>query len=48
MASLISKAAAFARSPQGRALADKAKVAATDPKNRAKIEELRTKLGKKR
>ena len=38
--SLFSKVAKFASSPQGRAAIEKAKTAATDPKNRAKIDGL--------
>lgn len=48
MASLTSKLADIARSPQGRRLADKAKEYANKPENRRKIEELRAKLAKKR
>lgn len=48
MASLFSKVGEFARGPQGRALAEKAKRAAQDPKNREKIDQLRAKAGRKR
>ena len=44
MASLISKVAMFARSPQGRAAIAKAKEAANDPKNRAKIDQFVAKV----
>lgn len=45
--SLFSKVTRFASSPQGRALVDKAKQAAQDPKNREKIEQIRSKRGRK-
>jgi hypothetical protein len=45
--SLFSKLSRFARSPQGRQLADKARRAAKDPKNRARIEQARTRLAKR-
>jgi hypothetical protein len=44
MASLIDRVARFARSPQGRRMADKAKRFASDPKNRQKIEQYRRKF----
>jgi hypothetical protein len=44
---MFSKLAKFARSPQGKKLADKAMQAAKDPKTKAKIEEQRAKLAKK-
>jgi hypothetical protein len=47
MAGLMSKVAKFARSPQGRKMADQAKRAASDPKNRAKIEQYRKKFANK-
>jgi hypothetical protein len=48
MASMIKRLADFARSPQGRQLAERAKQAAQDPQNRRKIEELRQRLSRKR
>jgi hypothetical protein len=48
MASLIGKLARFATSPQGRALAAKARKVASDPKNKAKIESYRRKLAESR
>lgn len=48
MASLMQRIAKFARSPQGRELADKAKQAAQDPENRKRVEDLRRRLGRKR
>lgn len=48
MASLMGRLAAFARSPQGRELAEKAKQAAQDPQNRKRIDELRQRLTRKR
>lgn len=44
MAGLMSKVARFARSPQGRKMADQAKRYASDPKNRQKIEQYRKKF----
>ena len=44
MAGLMSKVARFARSPQGRKMADQAKRYASDPKNRQKIEGYRKKF----
>lgn len=48
MAGLMSKVARFARSAQGRKLADRAKQISADPKNRQKIEELRGRMSRKR
>ncbi len=48
MAGLMSKVTCFARSPQGRKLADRAKQMAADPKNRRRIEELRARASRKR
>jgi hypothetical protein len=48
MASMMSKLARFAQSPQGRKMAAKAKRLAADPKNRAKVEEYRRKLANRR
>ncbi len=48
MAGLMSKVARFARSPQGRKLADRAKQMANDPKNRRKVEQLRDRASRKR
>jgi hypothetical protein len=45
--SLLSKVAAFARSPQGRQMAEKARRASKDPKNRARIEQVRARLAKR-
>ncbi len=47
MAGLFGKVARFASSPQGRKLMDKAKDAATDPRNRAKVEEAAKRLRSK-
>jgi hypothetical protein len=47
MAGLMSKVAKFARSPQGRKMADQAKRYASDPKNRQKIETYRRKFANK-
>jgi hypothetical protein len=44
MASMMSKLARFAQSPQGRQMADKAKRFASDPKNKQKIEGYRKKF----
>ena len=44
MASLMDRVSKFARSPQGRKMADKAKRFASDPKNRQKIEGYRKKF----
>ena len=44
MAGLMSKVARFARSPQGRRMADQAKRFASDPKNRQKIDGYRKKF----
>ena len=48
MPSLMSKVTQFARSPQGRRMADQAKRMASDPKNRQKIEGYRRRFAKKR
>lgn len=48
MASLMRRLTDFARSPQGRALAEKAKQAAQDPQNRKRIDDLRQRLPRKR
>ncbi|MGM1063691.1 hypothetical protein [Saccharothrix sp. Mg75] len=40
MASLFSKIAAFARSPQGRRVTEQVKNAARDPRNRAKAQQV--------
>ena len=45
--SLISKVAQFARSPQGRRMADQAVRAARDPKTRKQIEQVRSRLMKR-
>jgi hypothetical protein len=42
--SLVTKLAKFARSPQGRQMADKAVRAAKDPKTKRQIEAARSKL----
>jgi hypothetical protein len=47
MAGLMSKVTRFARSPQGRKMADQAKRYASDPKNKAKIEQYRKKFANK-
>lgn len=47
MASLFSKIAAFARSPQGRRVVERAKYVARDPRNRAKAEQLLRKFRKR-
>ena len=47
MAGLMSKVARFARSPQGRKLAQRAKQASADPRNRQKIEQLRGRIFRK-
>jgi hypothetical protein len=44
---LMSKIANFARSPQGRRLANHAKTFASKPENRRKIEQFRARLTKK-
>ena len=48
MAGVMSKVARFARSPQGRKLAERAKRASADPKKRQKIEQLRGRISRKR
>jgi hypothetical protein len=45
---LMDKIARFARSPQGRQMAEKAKRFANDPKNRQKIEGYRRKFANRR
>lgn len=47
MAGMMSKLARFARSPQGRQMADKAKRFASDPKNKQKIDGYRRKFANK-
>ncbi|MEU4739978.1 hypothetical protein AB0G02_05855 [Actinosynnema sp. NPDC023658] len=47
MASLFSKISAFARSPQGRRVAEQVKQAARDPRNKAKAQELMRKFRKR-
>ena len=46
--SLLSKVAHFARSPQGRRLADQAVRRARDPKTRRQIEQVRSRLMQRR
>lgn len=46
MASLFSKLAAFARSPQGRRVAEQVKQAARDPRNKAKAQQVLRKFRK--
>lgn len=45
--SLLSTAARFARSPQGRKLTEKVKEKARDPETRRKVEELRGRTARK-
>jgi hypothetical protein len=45
--SLLNRVATFARSPQGRRLAEQARRAAKDPRNRARIEQVRARLAKR-
>ena len=45
--SLLNRVAAFARSPQGRRLAEQARRTAKDPRNRARIEQVRARLAKR-
>ncbi|MEA2436989.1 MAG: hypothetical protein QOF65_1545 [Thermoleophilaceae bacterium] len=45
--SLLSRVATFARSPQGRRMAEQARRAAKDPRNRARIEQVRARLAKR-
>jgi hypothetical protein len=45
--SLVSRVAAFARSPQGRRLAEQARRTAKDPRTRARIEQVRARLAKR-
>jgi hypothetical protein len=47
MATLLKKIGDFARSPQGRELAERVKKAAQDPKNQQKLKELSRRLKKK-
>jgi hypothetical protein len=42
--SLLTRVAAFARSPQGRRLGEQARRAAKEPRNRARIERVRARL----
>jgi hypothetical protein len=44
---LLNKLATFARSPQGRKLAEQAKKVATDPATKRKIEDARQRLTKR-
>jgi hypothetical protein len=46
--SLLRKLSDFAKSPEGRRLAEQAKRYASDPKNKQKIDELRERVVKKR
>jgi hypothetical protein len=46
--SLMSKAARFARSPQGRKLVERGKEMAKDPETKRKLERVRAQIGKKR
>ena len=46
--SLLRKLSDFAKSPEGKRLAEQAKRYASDPKNKQKIEGLREKVMKKR
>ncbi len=48
MASLLGKVAQFARSPQGRKLAEQARQRAKDPATRARIDQARARMAKKR
>ena len=45
--SLMSKVAQFARSPQGRRMAESAVRAAKDPKTRRQIEQVRSRLARR-
>ena len=47
MPSLINRAAAFARGPQGRKLVEQAKQYAAKPENKQKIEQLRSKVARR-
>jgi hypothetical protein len=47
MSSLLNKAAAFARGPQGRKLVEQAKQYAAKPENKQKIEQLRMKVARR-
>ena len=44
MASLMRRLEAFARSPQGRRLAEQARRAGQDPRNRRRLQELQARL----
>jgi hypothetical protein len=44
---LLNKLTSFARSPQGRKLAEQAKKVASDPETKRKIEDARQKLSKR-
>jgi hypothetical protein len=46
--SIMNRLSRFARSPQGRQMAEKAQRAAKDPKNRARIEQARSRFAKRR
>ena len=48
MPSLINRIAKFARSPQGRRAAEKAKTYASSPEGKRKIEQVRSRFAKKR
>jgi hypothetical protein len=48
MPSLMSRISRFARSPQGRRMAEQAKDFASKPENRRKIEQLRGRFARKR
>jgi hypothetical protein len=43
----MSRVASFARSPQGRRLAEQARRTAKDPRTRARIEQVRARLAKR-
>jgi hypothetical protein len=45
--SLLDRVANFARSPQGRRLAEQARRTARDPRTRARIEQVRARLAKR-
>ena len=48
MAGLLGKVAQFARSPQGRRLAEQARQRAKDPATRARIEQVRQRMANKK
>jgi hypothetical protein len=48
MASLFTRVARFAQSPQGKEFAGKAERFARDPQNRRRLEQLKEKLAKRR